>query len=169
MSLSVRWTGGDGQKRHGSYPPPPWAPAVNTAPSTNQTVRGSGLRLGSNTRLKHYITPWQGEWSAGCVFYQLQQVCFLTSCSLEMLLLLTEEGHFLRGFVKKISATSPCTGQIWSCRKTSSVVMRTHYVLLMWMYEEFGSKMLYVHSLRCWIIFCPQMSILLHTLNNDFI
>ncbi|KAF3838150.1 hypothetical protein F7725_009918 [Dissostichus mawsoni] len=81
--------------------PPTMGSSSKHSTIAHQTVMGSGSRLGSNTRLKHYFIPWRGEWSPRCVFYQLQQVRFLTSCSLEMLLLLTEEGHFLRGFVKR--------------------------------------------------------------------
>ncbi|KAF1384511.1 hypothetical protein PFLUV_G00120990 [Perca fluviatilis] len=52
-------------------PTPLWAPTLNTAPSTNQTVRGSGLRLGFNTRLKHETTvlfSGMGEWRLLGVF-----------------------------------------------------------------------------------------------------
>ncbi|KAA8589079.1 hypothetical protein FQN60_010424 [Etheostoma spectabile] len=60
--------------------PPPWAPAPNTAPSTNQTVRGSGSRLGFNTRLKHVTTvlfSGMGEWRLlGVLFTSLSRPAY---------------------------------------------------------------------------------------------
>lgn len=83
---------------HGSTAPPPWAPALNTAPSTNQTVRGSGLRLGFNARSKQESTslfPDMGEWRLlGVFFHQPQQARSLTFCSLKMLLLSTKNGPY---------------------------------------------------------------------------
>lgn len=58
---------------HGSTgpTPAPWGPALNPAPSTKQAARGSGLRFGSNLRLKLetvLLFPGLPVEAVGCVF-----------------------------------------------------------------------------------------------------
>lgn len=89
----------------GSTAPPTMAPALNTVPSTNQTVRRSGLRLSFNSGLKPETTVYSLAWGRRdcwvCFFFtSSSRHAFVTFCSLKMLLLLTEDSpYFLRGFV----------------------------------------------------------------------
>lgn len=92
---------GDGSTAH-----PTMAPALNTVPSTNQTVSQSGLRLSFNSGLKHETTVYSLAWGSGgcwvCFFsHQPQQAClcdFLFSENVTFV----DRGQplfFLRGFV----------------------------------------------------------------------
>lgn len=84
--------------------PPPWLQHYNMVPSTNQTVRQSGLRLGFNSRLKHETTVYSLAWGSGscwvCFFHQPQQARlydFLFSGNVTFV----DRGQtlYLRGFV----------------------------------------------------------------------
>lgn len=93
------------RRGHGSTAPPPRAPALNSAPSTNQTVRGSGLRLGFNPRFKQetvLLFPGMGKWRLLGVFvHQPQQARYFDFILFSENVTFVDRGRplFLRGFV----------------------------------------------------------------------